>query len=83
MATMASLPPTPTGEAITAHGFFTRKGLSRNRCRPPFIDVALVIAVAVALGVTVALLLTDVLASIAVALGVAVVFRFALRAINS
>jgi CBS-domain-containing membrane protein len=43
----------------------------------------LVIVVAAALGVTVAFLLTDVLAGVAVALGTAIVFRFVLRTINT
>ena len=83
MVTMPNLPPTPPDQAINAGDGSDRKRLSRKRSRPTFLDVALVIAVTVALGITVALLLTDVLAGIAVALCTTVVFRFVLHAINS
>ncbi|MCE4264330.1 hypothetical protein CJ178_23360 [Rhodococcus sp. ACPA4] len=49
----------------------------------PRADVALAVAAATVLGVGIGVLLTDVLAGLAVGLGAAVLFRFALRMINT
>ena len=52
-----------------------------NGPRPASADVALALAAATVLGVTVGVLLADVMAGIAVGAGTAVVFRFVLRMI--
>lgn len=49
----------------------------------PRADVAIAVAAATVLGVGIGILLSNVLAGLAVGLGAAVVFRFALRMINT
>ena len=57
------------------------RGSAINGPRPASADVVLAVAVATVLGVTVGVLLADVVAGVAVGAGTAVVFRFALRTI--
>ena len=57
------------------------RGLAITSPRPAPTDVALAIAAAAVLGVTVGVLLADAIAGLAVGAGTAVVFRFVLRTI--
>ena len=57
------------------------RGSAINGPRPVSADVALAVAAASVLGVTVGVLLADAVAGVAVGAGTAVVFRFVLRTI--